>query len=67
MSLYTFHLRQIISTVLRQVDHGDQHGKAAWTRIWDETSKPTTPNSPFGYSEVLGIMGGHWEVWTSNH
>ena len=29
MSLYTFHLRQIISTVLRQVDHGDQHGKAA--------------------------------------
>jgi hypothetical protein len=29
MSLYAFHLGQIISTVLGQVDHGSQHGNAA--------------------------------------
>ena len=27
MSLYAFHLGQIISTVLGQVDHDGQHGK----------------------------------------
>ena len=37
MSLYAFHLGQIISTVLGQVDHGDQDGNAARTRIRDET------------------------------
>ena len=33
MSLYAFHLRQIISTVLGQVDHGGHDGNAARTRI----------------------------------
>ena len=39
MSLYTFHLGQIISTVLEQVDHGGQDSNAAQTRIRDETSE----------------------------
>jgi hypothetical protein len=39
MSLYTFHLGQIISIVLGQVDHDGQHGNAARTPIRDETSK----------------------------
>ena len=39
MSLYAFHLGQIISTVLGQVDHGGQGGNAAQTRIQDETSE----------------------------
>ena len=29
MSLHAFHLGQITSTVLRQGDHGGQHGNAA--------------------------------------
>ena len=33
MSLYAFHLRQIVSTDLGKVDHGDQGGNAARTRI----------------------------------
>jgi hypothetical protein len=33
MSLYAFHLGQIISTVLGQVDHDGQHGNAARTPI----------------------------------
>ena len=36
MSLYAFHLGQIISTVLGQVDHGGQDNAA---RIRDETSE----------------------------
>ena len=39
MSLYAFHLGQIISTVLGQVDHGGQDGNAGRTRIRDETSE----------------------------
>ena len=39
MSLYAFHLGQIVSTVLGQVDHGDQGGNAARTGIRDETSE----------------------------
>ena len=39
MSLYAFHLGQIISTVLEQVDHGGQDGNAARTRIRAETSE----------------------------
>ena len=39
MSLYAFHLGQIISTVLGQVDHGSQDGNAARTRIRVETSE----------------------------
>ena len=39
MSLYAFHLEQIISTVFGQVDHDDQHGNAARTAIRDETSE----------------------------
>jgi hypothetical protein len=37
MSLYGFHLGQIISTVLGEVDHDGQHGNAARTPIRDET------------------------------
>ena len=39
MSLYAFHLGQIISTVLGKVDHGGQDGNTARTRIRDETSE----------------------------
>jgi hypothetical protein len=39
MSLYEFHLGQIISTVLVQVDHDGQHGNAARTPIRDETTE----------------------------
>jgi hypothetical protein len=39
MSLYAFYLRQIIPTVLGQVDHYGQHGNAARTPIRDETSE----------------------------
>ena len=39
MSLYAFHLGQIISTVLGQVDHEGQHGNAARTPIRGETSE----------------------------
>jgi hypothetical protein len=39
MSLYAFHLGQIISTVLGQVDHDGQHGNASRTTIRDETSE----------------------------
>ena len=39
MSLYAFHIGQIISTVLGQVDHGGQDSKAARTRIRDEKSE----------------------------
>jgi hypothetical protein len=45
MSLYAFHLGQIISTVLGQVDHDGQHGNAARTPIRDETSVLTTPKN----------------------
>ena len=67
MSLYEFHLGQIISTVLGQVDHGSQNSNAAQTRIQDETSETDhtqkrrfrhgaicrTMHKSFGYSEVL--------------
>jgi hypothetical protein len=39
MNLYAFHLGQIISIVLGQVDHDGQHGNAAQTPIRDETSE----------------------------
>ena len=39
MSLYAFHLGQIISTVLGQADHGGQNGNATQIRIQDETSE----------------------------
>ena len=39
MSLYAFHLEQIISTVLGQVDHDGRHGNAARTPIRGETSE----------------------------
>ena len=39
MSLYAFHLGQIISNVLRQVDHDGRHGNAARTPIRGDTSE----------------------------
>jgi hypothetical protein len=47
MSLYAFHLGQIISTVLGQVDHDGQHGNAARTPIRGETSETTPKNDAF--------------------
>ena len=53
MSLYAFHLGQIISTVLGQVDHGDQDGNAARTRIRDETSETNhTQKRRFRYGAI---------------
>jgi hypothetical protein len=39
MSLYAFHLGQIISTVLAQVDHDGRHDNADRTPIRGETSE----------------------------
>ena len=39
MSLYTFHLGQIISTVLGQADHDGRHVNAVRTPIRGETSE----------------------------
>ena len=39
MSLYAFHLGQIVSTGLGQVDHDGQHGNAARTPIRGEMSE----------------------------
>jgi hypothetical protein len=48
MSLYAFHLEQIISTVLGQVDHDGQHGNAARTPIRGEMSETDhTKNDAF--------------------
>ena len=53
MSLYAFHLGQIISTVLGQVDHDGQHGNAARTPIRDETAKNGhTQNQRFRHSAI---------------
>ena len=46
MSLYAFHLGQIISTVLGQIDHDGQDGSAARGRIWDETSETNRTQKP---------------------
>ena len=57
MSLYAFHLGQIISTVLGQVDHGGQDGNAARTRIRDETSKTNhTQKRRFRYGAICRII-----------
>jgi hypothetical protein len=45
MSLYAFHLGQIISTVLGQVDHDSQHGNAARTQSGAKRPKLTTPKN----------------------
>ena len=53
MSLYAFHLGQIISTVLGQVDHGGQDSNSARTRIRDETSETDhTQNQSFCYGAI---------------
>ena len=45
MSLYAFHLGQIFSTVLGQVDHGGHYCNAARNRIGKKRPKPTTPKN----------------------
>ena len=45
MSLYAFHLGQIIATVLGLIDHDGQHGNAARTPIRDETPEIDTKNT----------------------
>jgi hypothetical protein len=51
MSLYAFHLGQIISTVSGQVDHDGQHGNAAPTPI-RKRPKLTTPKND-GFAILL--------------
>ena len=59
MSLYAFHLGQIISTVLGQVDHGGQDGNAARTRIRDETSETDhTQKQRFRYGAICRTIKG---------
>jgi hypothetical protein len=56
MSLYAFHLGQIISTVLGQVDHDGQHDNAARTPIRDETSETDhTQKRRFRHSAIYQI------------
>ena len=45
MNLYAFHLGQIISTVLGQVDHGNQQGTETLPKLESGTKcpKPATP------------------------
>jgi hypothetical protein len=53
MSLYAFHLGQIISAVLGQVDHDGQHGNAARTPNRDEPSETDhTPKRRFRQSAI---------------
>jgi hypothetical protein len=53
MSLYAFHLEQIISTVLGQVDHDGQHSNAARTPIRGETSETDhTQKRPFRHTAI---------------
>jgi hypothetical protein len=54
MSLYAFHLGQIISTVLGQVNHDGRHGNAARTPIRGETSE--TDHSTTTKNDALAIV-----------
>ena len=57
MSLYTFYLGQIISTVLGQVDHGGQHGNAARTITQGETPETDhAQNHGFRHSAICQTM-----------
>jgi hypothetical protein len=53
MSLYAFHLGQIISTVLGQVDHDGQHGNTAQTPIRGKPSE--TDHTQKGHFRHSGI------------
>ena len=55
MSLYAFHLGQIISTVLGQVDHDGRHGNAARTPIRGETSE-TRHSAIYQTIKALSIL-----------
>jgi hypothetical protein len=53
ISLYAFHLGQIISTDLGQVDHDGQHVNAAGTPIPDKTSETNhTQKRRFRHSAI---------------
>ena len=59
MGLYAFHLGQIISTVLGQVDHGGQDGNAARSQIRDETSETDhTQKRRFRHSAICRTIIG---------
>ena len=59
MGLYAFHLGQIISTVLGQVDHDGQHGNAARIPIRDETSETDhTQKRRFHHSAIYQTIYG---------
>ena len=59
MSLYAFHLGQIISTVLGQVDHGGQDGNALRTQIRDETSETDhTQKQRFRHGAICRTIKG---------
>ena len=64
MSLYAFHIGQVISAVVGQVDHVGQDGNAARTPTRDETSGTDhTKKRPFRHGAVcrtikaLAILG----------
>jgi hypothetical protein len=56
MSLHAFHLGQIISTVLGQVDHDSPDGNAARTPIRGETSKTTPQNDALAIVPIYQTM-----------
>jgi hypothetical protein len=59
MSFYAFHLGQIISTVLGQVDHDGQHSNAARTSIRGETSETDhTQKRRFRHTAIYQTIKG---------
>jgi hypothetical protein len=59
MRLYAFHLGQIISIFLGQVDHAGRHGNAARTPIRGETSETDhTQKRRFRHSAIYQTIKG---------
>ena len=54
MSLYAFHLGQIISTVLGQVDHDGRHGNAA--RMAESQSGTKRPKLTTPKNDAVAIV-----------
>ena len=61
MSLYAFHLGQIISTVLGQVGHDGQHRNAAPTTIRGETSETDHTQKNDAFAIVLSTKP--YKLW----
>ena len=56
MSLYAFHLGQIISTVLGQVDHGGEDANTARAQIRDATSETEVVGWSLGSVKLLPLI-----------